>query len=242
MHRTLPVPGLHDKPPPPAPLPVYGGRKSTGEEDDFYSERRGRSTRRKSRSSNRRFHLSFISPLAKQYRKALHDFQVALDHPANLRANERRDDPSRPVELAWWIGRTHEALGDAEAARTAWTEAAQGPAENSSPRRAAPGGLSRNSGHYFPALALRRLGKEDRANDILGDLVASAELALQPAAAESVDPNNANFDRRSAQERVAAAHYLAGLGHEFKARDAFSAALAIVPAHLGAKLALEGLE
>lgn len=186
---------------------------------------------------------------ARRYKEALSDFGTALVFPANLRTSENIGDAARQSEIAYWIGCAHEALGDSEKARAAWTRAATRPAQPE--RRRGQGGrepaLAANAARFHEAAALRKLGETSRADAIFRELVATANTALAPEPVQTVDPNNTNFTRRESQRtRLGSAHYIAGLGHaglgeKEKARSEFNAALAAVPDHLGAKLALSQL-
>jgi hypothetical protein len=73
------------------------------------------------------------------------------------------------------------------------------------------------------------------------ELVTSATAALT-APAPGASPSS-DLNRQSQQMNLALAHYVAGLGHaglgaKDQAREEFTAALAAMPDHLGAKLAL----
>ena len=189
---------------------------------------------------------------AKQPREALADFDVALKFPANLRAGERPGAASRAAEVAYWTGCAQEALGDAEKARAAWTEATTATASATGGGRGGAGGgrggggaLAARAPRYFQALAFRKLGQPDRADPIFHELVSSGTDALA-AAADAPDTAPAFGPPQSARTRTATAHYAAGLGYaglgeKEKARAEFSAALAATPDHLGAKLALDQL-
>lgn len=180
---------------------------------------------------------------AKQFPAALAAFEAALRYPASLRANERSSGAAREAEVAYWIGCAHAGIGAGEAARTAWARAASDATAAPAGRRADREGDLRagQSERYFQALALRRLGLNDRAETILRELLAEATKAL--AAGDSPRSASAN-SAESARQRQATAHYLAGLaqaglGSAAQAREQYTAALAAVPDHLGARLALE---
>jgi tetratricopeptide (TPR) repeat protein len=103
---------------------------------------------------------------------------------------------------------------------------------------------SRGLQRYYQALALARLGQNDRVESIYRELVSSGTAALQQASAP--DTGSPAFARQTPRARMAAAHYVAGLGYsglgdKDKARAEFSAALASAPDLLGAKLALTQL-
>jgi tetratricopeptide (TPR) repeat protein len=176
----------------------------------------------------------------KDYRDALADFAVASKFPVNLRANEQ-GVASHQVELAWWTACAHEALGEMTRAREAWSQAAtNSPAERRGPGRRGGNPLANRAQAYFQALALRKLGQNDRAEAALRDLVAAGEGAL---AATDESAEKQPGDGLSPRVRTATANYISGLGHAGlgeteKARANFNAALTAVPDHFGAKIAL----
>jgi tetratricopeptide (TPR) repeat protein len=177
-------------------------------------------------------------------REALADFETALKSPVNLRANERPGGVSRQAEVAYWSGCAHAALGATDAARAAWTQAAADATTAPAGRRGSGGGSelsTGNTGPYFQALALRKLGDAAHADALLREIIRAGEVLAIAAAPGSTGTAAANLDL--ARTRQATAHHLAGLGHAglgdpAKAREQFTAALAAVPDHLGAKLAL----
>jgi tetratricopeptide (TPR) repeat protein len=177
---------------------------------------------------------------------ALADFESALKFPPNLRAAERAGGIPRQAEVAYWIGCAQENLGHAEEARRSWTEAAGATALETGGGRAGRGGgnaLAARATRYFQALALRRLGENDRADPLFRDLVSAGNAALATAAdSAEAAATGAGQPRAGA----ATAHYLAGLGYaglgdKTRAREELSAALAAAPDLLGAKLALDQL-
>jgi tetratricopeptide (TPR) repeat protein len=166
---------------------------------------------------------------ARQYRDALADFDAALSPPANLRANER--GTSRRVEIAYWTGCAHEALGRTEQARQSWNEAvaAAGPEGGRGTGRDPGNQFSAQSvQRYYQARAQQKLGRAEAAEGAFRQLVTAGLTALH----ESTDAATAHY--------VAGLGY-AGLGENDRARQEFGAALAQLPDHLGAKLALENL-
>jgi tetratricopeptide (TPR) repeat protein len=174
---------------------------------------------------------------AKQYREALADFAVALKPPANLRAEQRGG--SRQSEISYWIGCANEALSNPEQARQSWTSATVTNAPTTGNRRGNP--LVARATRYFQALAFQKLGQNDKAEVIFRELVDAGAAALKSAGVHATSAM-----QQPATMRNATAHYLtglgyAGLGEKEKARAEFSAALAAAPDHLGAKIALAGL-
>ncbi|MBI4873404.1 MAG: tetratricopeptide repeat protein, partial [Acidobacteria bacterium] len=180
---------------------------------------------------------------AKQYPEALADFQAAGKIPDNL-PSERMAGGGRDAEIAYCLGEAQAALGDQAQATQFWQKAAAGAAEPPQRfRRRGEGGLSPQN--YYRALALQKLGQDDKAVETFRRLVESAAQALEksPARADS----GASFEVvQAGRESLAAAHYVSGLGYlglkdTQKARQALTQALQTDPAHLGARLAMAGL-
>jgi len=172
---------------------------------------------------------------------ALADFEAAAVFPDNLRAVP--GSGNRTAELAYWRGGAEEALGHADRARQAWTEAVAIPA--AAPRGRPGFGL--NSGtalsragteRYYQTLARQKLGTADpeafRQLIVLGATVLRAPPGGDPpAAADALAP---------ARARAAAAHYLTALGDmgtgaAEPARTEFAAARQNDPEMLEAQLA-----
>jgi tetratricopeptide (TPR) repeat protein len=180
----------------------------------------------------------------KNYRDALADFETAAKFPANLRANEQTGT-SHQAEIFYRIGCTHESLGEMEPARVAWSKAATNSApENRRPGRRGGNALANRASSYFQALALRKIGQDERAENIFRELITAGEAALAPASDSS---ELLSGERLPLRVRSATANYIAGLGHAGlgeteKARENFTAALAASPDHFGATIALEQLD
>jgi tetratricopeptide (TPR) repeat protein len=173
----------------------------------------------------------------KQYKEALADFDIALKYPANLRTSEAFGSPSRQSEINYWIGCVYEALGALDQARSRWAESSNGPAETTRPRGRV-NVLAAHASRYYQALALRKLGQNDRAIPILRELVDAGIEALKPAEAGKTPAFALPLSPRV---RSATAHYItglgyAGLGDKEKARQEFDAVLMDSPDHLAAKL------
>ncbi|HWA09745.1 MAG TPA: DUF5107 domain-containing protein [Opitutaceae bacterium] len=194
---------------------------------------------------------------AKQYAEALTDFEAALQYPANLRATAGVGGPNpRQAEVAYWTACAQDALGRHDSARQGWTQVAT--ASDAAPGGGRGGGggggrggfgnqvSARGAQRYYQALALRRLGQDDKAEPILRELVASGAAALKQADAPDTGGGFGGRAAATPRSRAAAAHYVSGLGYsglgeKDKARAEFSAALASAPDLLGAKLALNQL-
>ncbi len=165
-------------------------------------------------------------------REALAAFEAATKFPVNLRAN---DTGARKAEVSHWLGRAHEALGNADQARAAWTASAAATPGGGGRRQSSDVEISgesfrRSSQRYFQALSLGKLGENEKADAVFRELLKSGETT--PAASDT--------------GAVAGAHYAAGLGYaglgdKGKARAEFNAALAGAPDSLDARQALEQL-
>jgi tetratricopeptide (TPR) repeat protein len=135
-------------------------------------------------------------------------------------------------------------LGDMTQARKAWSQATNSPAERRGPGRRGGGNpLANRAPVYFQALALRKLGQNDRADAGFRELVEAGEAAL--AASDSAEKQSG--DALSPRVRTATANYIAGLGYAGlgeteKARANFDAALAAMPDHFGSRIALQQLD
>ncbi|MBP8302943.1 MAG: DUF5107 domain-containing protein [Phycisphaerae bacterium] len=175
---------------------------------------------------------------ARQYGEALEDLRAAGQVPDNL-PSERRGSGGRDAEIAYWTGMAHDGLGDPNKAKQAWTDGST-LAGGGRQRFAGRGGFGPGAETYWQALCLRRLGEEQRATEMLQQLVRTGTERLQQGAdADSTVP----FGRQQSQRsRTANAHYLAGLGHlglgdKDKATEELTLALKSSPDHLGAKTA-----
>jgi tetratricopeptide (TPR) repeat protein len=97
---------------------------------------------------------------------------------------------------------------------------------------------------YYRAMALKKLGEDEKAAAIFQRLVESGARALQH---RSDNDFFSKFGQRQWQyARTANAHYIAGLGRlglgqTDKAKQEFTEALKEKPDHLGAKIFLENL-
>ena len=126
-------------------------------------------------------------------------------------------------EIEYWIGTAYEAMGDSAKERSAWNNAAGmsaanagGPGANGPMRsRANIGGLAagvrvEQAEPYYQALALEKLGQDDRAKAIFAQLIATGSKSLD---SETGMKGPAQAVATPAQRsQVADAHYLVGLG------------------------------
>jgi tetratricopeptide (TPR) repeat protein len=180
----------------------------------------------------------------KRAREALADFETAAKFPPNLRAF---DNGARAAELAYWQGRAHEALGDTASARSAWERVAAAKTEvqrrNSDVEISADVLFRQSTQRYLQALALRKLGREEKAAAAFQELAKSGAAALpegNPAGGTQTT------DTGDVARRAAAGHYAkglshAGLGEKEKARAELETTLTEVPDSLPTRLALDSL-
>jgi tetratricopeptide (TPR) repeat protein len=190
--------------------------------------------------------------MAGEYAQALASYQSALQIPDNLR-EAVGNTSSRKGEIAYWIGNAYQAMGQMEKARENWHAAS----ENSTPTavitpaqfmpRASIGGLTAGS-HvdqaqiYYQALALEKLGQDDRAQALFQTLIDSGTKSLSALPDATLQPNSFSSERT----QVADAHFLIGLGqlglkHQQQASQEFSLALKASPDHIAAKMALSDM-
>ena len=108
---------------------------------------------------------------AGRFPEALADFAAAGQVPDNLPSDEGSGD--HRAEIAYAIGLVHEAMGNREAARKSWQEAASLDAPG--PGRGRNQGLSNRSvQRYYQGLAMRKLGRAGDAEAIFRELLESA--------------------------------------------------------------------
>lgn len=129
--------------------------------------------------------------------------------------------------MLYFIGHAYEALGQSEAARASYEHAAAGKPSHGS------------EAHYYQALALRRLKREEEARRIFAALVRRGESELRRAS--GIDYFAKFGERRSERSRQAAAHYLLALGYlgqenRQEARREIEKVLELDATHLGARL------
>jgi tetratricopeptide (TPR) repeat protein len=146
----------------------------------------------------------------------------------------------------------YQATGDSAMARQAWINAAEGTTEaaagtNGPVRtRANIGGLAagvreEQAAPYYQALAMEKLGQEDRAKAIFAELIVTGTRSL--SSAPSINPPGQPVATPAQRAQVADAHYLIGLGqlglkNPDRARQELSLALEASPDHYAAMQAL----
>jgi len=137
-----------------------------------------------------------------KYQEAIQSFQEVMKYPRNLGMGESVN--KRNAEAFYFIGLTHEAMGDFQQAISYWSRAASEKHADWTDLR------------YYEALALQKLGKSREAETILNGLITFAQ--------EELDGGRA----------AASNHYLLGLGYKGKgdlesAKREFKKALEIDP-------------
>jgi tetratricopeptide (TPR) repeat protein len=179
-----------------------------------------------------------------KWKEALADFDAAGKVPDNL-PSERRGGGGRDAEIAYWKGTAEAALGDTDAARRSWREAAAGADAGRSGRAQDDLLSARGVQAYFQALSLAKLGEQAAARTIFENLVRAA------AAAGQTKPHGDFFgsfgSREPERHRTAVTHYVAALGYlgldqKEKAKQEFRLALKARPDHLGARTGLAQID
>ena len=131
-------------------------------------------------------------------------------------------------------------MGEKEKAHKAWEIASS--IDRGEQRRSGNARLLKRSiARYSQGLALEKLGRAGEAEAIFRELVETAQRALENA--PKIDPTAAVATQQSQRDRVAQAHYVAGLGalgrrRRDESRREMAECLKISPDHLGAKTAV----
>ena len=193
----------------------------------------------------------------KQYAQALISYQAALQIPASLQ-EAAGNVASRKAETSYFIGNAYQALGDSANAQRFWTIAssdtvvahteAGGPgAATQFRRRGNIGGLAagvhvEQDTLYYQALALQKLGQQDRAAAIYTRLVDVGSKMLTATPETSIQSGELQTQRT----QFADAHYLVGLGdlglnRRDHARQEFALAVKANPDHYAATRALKDM-
>ena len=206
--------------------------------------------------------------IAKNYTRALADYQAAQQVPANL-LEAAGNTSSRKGETAYWIGNTYQAMGKADEAQKYWREASAKPADPAGGARGGRGGAGGAGGSgaraqfsgrgmvgglaagvhipeattYYQAMALEELGQSEQAIAIFNQLIDAGTKALGSTPGNNIIGSNASPELRA---RVSDAHFIRGLGqlglnHREQARNEFSMALQASPDHFAARMALADL-
>ncbi|KPL10002.1 MAG: hypothetical protein AMS26_22085, partial [Bacteroides sp. SM23_62] len=130
--------------------------------------------------------------------EALEDYLAALVYPANMMVAEPYRG-GRSAEVHYFIGTAYEKLGDLEEAMDHYREAAT---------KRQHQGLSEI--HFYKALALKKLEKNEEAGDIFQGLISLGRKRLQ-------NPEEDFFakfgEKQTADDQKADAYFLVGLGY-----------------------------
>jgi tetratricopeptide (TPR) repeat protein len=178
--------------------------------------------------------------------ESLAEFKAALEIPANL-PSEGIEVEARAPEVNYWIGAAYAALGDNDRANQHWRKSADQKIETPAPHRRHRGGMSSvDLQVYYQALSLRRLDQTAKAEELLRQLVETANAALRDGPA-APNPASSPDTQRAQRVALATAHYAAALGYSGlneaqKAREELNKALAASPDHVGARAMLAGLD
>jgi tetratricopeptide (TPR) repeat protein len=169
----------------------------------------------------------------KRYKDALDDFERAADYPENLSVGRPKNDP-RAAQVAYCTALAWEGLGNAHEARAQYEKAAGG-ANGADPPEA----------RFYRAQALAKLGRHEQARRIFDGLIQTARERL--AAGETSDFFAKFGEREAKRSRIAAAHYLLGLGYLgngqiAQAREAFRQAVTTDAAHVWARYQASAVE
>ena len=163
---------------------------------------------------------------SKRYRQALNDFEAALEYPENLNVGRPKRD-RRTCQTFFFIGKAHEALGDSQKAEEFFEKSASVE-------------VRRSEFSYYKGLALKKLGREDKARQVFDDLIDSAKP--RPTVEFF-----AKFGEKQAHNiKTANSHYLLGLGYlgkgmQTEAKARFEKALELNINHLWARVHLSEL-
>ena len=177
----------------------------------------------------------------KNYKKALKDYEAALEYPENFSVGRPARGDKSPM-INYYIGTAYEALADAEKAKAAYQKSVAETGEGPRSRRGGAG--DRTDIQYCQARAWEKLGEPERAQQTFKALIEFGQGALKGGATEDFF---AKFgERQSRNVRLAQAHYAMALGYlgtgkAAEAKAEFEKALELNPNHLGAMTALSSL-
>jgi tetratricopeptide (TPR) repeat protein len=165
---------------------------------------------------------------SRDYRGALEDYRKALEFPLNLE-NAWPYRGGRMPAIFYFIATAHEALGDASSAKLFYDDAAEAKQQE-----------QWSDLRYYEAMALKKLGQDDRAGRLLSGLMEFA--SVEPGS--GVDFFSKFGEREPLNVRQARLHYLRGLVHKARgdaaaARAEFEKALSLDVNQLWARVQLE---
>lgn len=178
---------------------------------------------------------------------ALADFQAAKSIPDNL-PNDRRTGGPRTAEFAMYFAMAYENLADMAKAKQCWQEAADAPTSGGGGGRRGGGGagaLERQVQIFYQALAKRKLGRDAEGDADMKAVLDAGTRAIEQAGGDG--SSDSQPGRQPPNNRLAMAHYVAGLGHlglgdQQKAKVEFELALVASPDFLGPKMQLAVLK
>jgi tetratricopeptide (TPR) repeat protein len=173
------------------------------------------------------------------YKKAAEYYKLSVEYPSNMQT-ARGSSSGRFPEASWWAGTAYSAAGDNKKAVREWTSAVE-----NLPDSAGKKPLSVNSeaiSMFYQAMALKKLGRKDRASEIFNRLVNAGTRNLQGR--DHVDFFAKFGQQQSQRSYLGMAHFISGLGYlgldRFpEAEKEFKNALEICPDHLYSKILLE---
>ncbi|MBI1390026.1 MAG: DUF5107 domain-containing protein [bacterium] len=163
---------------------------------------------------------------------ALEHFERAGEYPENLSVG-RPDNEPRAAQILYYKALALKAKGDGAAAKDAMNQAAQLNISNRWPEA-----------RYYQALCFQQLGDVDRANKVFEKM---CDDARQSVSHTGDDDYFAKFgERKTAQEHLAHAHYILGLGllgldKKEQAKAEFSQAVELNRGHVWARYELSML-
>ena len=164
--------------------------------------------------------------------EALKDFQAASEYPENLSVGRPSND-SRAPEVAYHIGRAHEALGDTEKAAEFYKKAAE--------QRGVSGS---SEARFYQALSFGELDRQSEADKIFDELIRDGKQRLSER--DVVDVFAKFGEGQTEAARNASAHYEMGLGYlgkgqAGKAKTEFEKAVELNVSHVWARARLAEL-
>ena len=165
---------------------------------------------------------------ASDYRGALESYQKALEFPLNLE-NAWPYRGGRMPEIFYFVATAHEALGDRDTAKQFYRKAVEAKQQEEWSHL-----------RYYEALALKKLGNDERAEGLLAGLMRFA--SVEPGS--NVDFFSKFGEREPLNVRQGRLHYLRGLVHQARgeaaaAKPEFEKALSLDVNQLWARAYLE---
>ena len=165
---------------------------------------------------------------AGKFQAAIKDYEASLEYPENLEVGRPYHETRLP-QVNYLMGLVYEKLGNTSKSHELFQQALS--SEWRRRRREQPEML------YYQGMAALKLGQNAEATQIFDELIAMGNQAL--AAGSDIDYFAKFGQKRTANFRLADAHYLIGLGNlgkgeTAKAREEFQSVLGLNVNHLGA--------